>query len=170
MNDACFSYMLGSCLIRNSLRIFNDPFIHFHTYFSSPEDRGGRSPWKTRNTSRSTAISESSAGSTPRRVQAWSRCNNVTWCLVGLRSAFPSVQPAGPASPIFPGAFWSRGRTIAAGILSIRRSGSTLRASPISQLRALSQCVTSWTLRKTPPPRRLYLRYHSYSHYRNSWP
>jgi len=39
--------------------IFGDfSFIHFHTHFSSRESRGCSSPRRTRNTSRSTAISD----------------------------------------------------------------------------------------------------------------
>jgi len=44
-------------------------FIHFHARFSSREGRVGNSPRRTWNTSRSTAISDSSAGPTPRRYQ-----------------------------------------------------------------------------------------------------
>ena len=43
---------------------------HFRASFSFGEIRGGSSPTKTRNTSRSTAISDSSGDSTPRRYQA----------------------------------------------------------------------------------------------------
>jgi len=44
--------------------------IHFRARFTHGEDRRGSSPRTTRNTSRSTAISGSSADSTPRREQA----------------------------------------------------------------------------------------------------
>jgi len=44
-------------------------FITRHIRFSSVEGRGASSPRRTRNMSRSTAISDSSAGSTPRRAQ-----------------------------------------------------------------------------------------------------
>jgi len=45
-------------------------FTHFRALFSIGEIRGGSSPRRTRNTSRLTAISDSSAGSTLRRAQA----------------------------------------------------------------------------------------------------
>jgi len=51
---------------------------HFRSRFSFGESRGGGSPRRTRNTSRSTVISDTSAGSTPRRGQQGRRCSHVT--------------------------------------------------------------------------------------------
>ena len=45
-------------------------FIQFHTSPSSGECRGDSSPSRTRNTSRFSAITDNSAGTTPRRDQA----------------------------------------------------------------------------------------------------
>jgi len=42
-------------------------FIHFHTHFSSGESHGDNSLRRARNTLRSTAISDSTVGYTPRR-------------------------------------------------------------------------------------------------------
>jgi len=43
-------------------------FLHFYAHFSSSEGRWDNSPKRTRNTSRSTAISGNAAGSTPSPV------------------------------------------------------------------------------------------------------
>jgi len=48
-------------------------FTHFRAHFPFGVSRGGSSPRRTRNTSRSTAISHSSAGSTSRPDQARSK-------------------------------------------------------------------------------------------------
>ena len=45
-------------------------FIHFESRFSSGEDVGGNTTRTNRNTSRFSATSDGSAGSTPRRDQA----------------------------------------------------------------------------------------------------
>jgi len=45
-------------------------FTHFRARFSFRESRGGSHPRRTRDSLRSTAISDSSAGSTPRLDQA----------------------------------------------------------------------------------------------------
>jgi len=49
------------------------PFIHFHAHFSSREGRGGSSPGRARNTSRSTSVSGNTAGSTKRWGQVRSK-------------------------------------------------------------------------------------------------
>ena len=56
-------------------------FTYFRARFSYGESRGGSSLRMTGNTSRSTALSDSSAGSTPRRDQARSRCSDAIWSL-----------------------------------------------------------------------------------------
>jgi len=57
-------------LLRHCLGLRVHSFTHFCARFSFGENRGGSSPRKKRNTSRSTAISDSSVGSTPRWDQA----------------------------------------------------------------------------------------------------
>ena len=52
-------------------------FIHFHARFSSSEGCGGNIYRRTWNTSRSTAISDSFGGSTPRRDQARSEMQSL---------------------------------------------------------------------------------------------
>jgi len=54
------------------------------------ESRGQNSR-RTRNTPRSTAISDSSAGSAPRRTKQGRRCSHTTWSLDKLWAAFPWV-------------------------------------------------------------------------------
>jgi len=66
-------------------------FSHFCACFSFGESRGGSSPRRTRNTSRSTAISDSSAGSTPRRTKQGRRCSHTSWSLDTLWAAIPWV-------------------------------------------------------------------------------
>jgi len=96
-------------------------FIHFESRFSSGEDVGGNTTRTNRNTSRFSATSDGSAGSTPRRDQANTkkgpskhqegtkqtprrdqantkkgpskgwRCDQVTWSLDDFLVAFPCV-------------------------------------------------------------------------------
>jgi len=54
---------------RKLVKILIHLFVDFHARFSFGVGHEGSSPKRTRNTSRSTAISDSSAGSTPRRDQ-----------------------------------------------------------------------------------------------------
>ena len=61
--------------IRNNVNVIHS--IHFYARFSSGEGRGDSSPRRTWNTSRSTAISDGSAGSTPRRDQARSEMHSL---------------------------------------------------------------------------------------------
>ena len=58
--------------------------IHFHARSSFGEGRVGSSPRRTRKTSRSTAISDSSAGSTPREDAQ--KPTTPPWCLTPPRS------------------------------------------------------------------------------------
>ena len=123
-------------------------FNHFHTHFFSGEVRGGSTLRRTRNTSWSTAFSDSSAGSTPRRYQARSEkyvtppglwttsgedvvrrtcLTNLSWDILVTRTHKRS---------------WD---------LSIQKeSGSTFRALRISHLHTLSRCAKPLTLRKNP--------------------
>ena len=89
-------------------------FIHFHARFSSGKGRAGSIPRRTINTSRWTAIPDSSASSTPRRDQE--RTEMLSRHVVVPLGTVPWVWPAGRASPIFPRTFWTYGRTNAAGI------------------------------------------------------
>jgi len=63
MNSEFLSFNNQSFVVKMSAKAR----VHFHTRFSSGEDRGGSSPRRSRNTSRFSAISGSSTGSTPRR-------------------------------------------------------------------------------------------------------
>jgi len=66
---------------------------------------------RTWNTSWSTAISDSSAGSSLRRTKQGRRCTHSTWSLDDLWAAFPWVWPAELALPVFCGTFWTHDRT-----------------------------------------------------------
>jgi len=64
-------------------------FTHFRARFSFGESRECSSPRRTRNTSRSTAISDSSAGSTPRRYQANLEMESLHLVLARTLGRFP---------------------------------------------------------------------------------
>jgi len=90
-----------------------DLFIHLRARFSSEEGSGRSSHRRTRNTSRSTAISDSSARSAPSKVgyvvTPPGPCGT-SWPL----SSGNSQQDLPRQS--FPGALWTRGRNNVAGI------------------------------------------------------
>jgi len=65
-------------------------FARFRAGCFIGENRGGSSP-RTRNTSRLTAISDSSACSTPRRTKQGRRCSHATWSLEKFWAAFQWV-------------------------------------------------------------------------------
>jgi len=58
-------------------------FTHFRARFTYGESRGGSSPRMTGNNPRSTALSDSSACSTPRRDQQGRRCTAVRHLVLG---------------------------------------------------------------------------------------
>ena len=74
------------------------------------------------------------------------RCSLSTWSSYDLWVARPLVLPAA----CLPRAFWSRGRTQRSWNLSIRKSGLTLTALWIRQLRTLLRSNMPQTLRKNP--------------------
>jgi len=67
-------------------------FTNFCARFCFGESRGGSSPRRARNISWSTAISHSSAGSTPTREKQGQRCSHSTRSLDDLWAAFLCVQ------------------------------------------------------------------------------
>jgi len=85
------------------LLFFTHFFVNFPTRFSSGECREGSSPWKTGNSSRFTAISNSFAGSTSRQERA-NKVGDVVMPSGPWTTAFPREKPSGIDSPIFPGA------------------------------------------------------------------
>jgi len=74
---------------RFSIGVHAHSFTHCHARFSFYESRGGSSPRRTRNTSRSIGISNSSAGSTPRRYQARSEMQSLHLVLGRTLGRFP---------------------------------------------------------------------------------
>jgi len=99
-----------------------DSFIHynFRVRFSSGEGRRVSSPRRFRYTSRSTAIPDSSACSTPRPL-----------------GCFPVVVASRTFSPIFPVTFWTHGRTNVDGI---SRFGEAARHSKLYEFHSCALC------------------------------
>jgi len=79
-------------------------FINFNTRFFCREGRGRSSSRRTRNTSRFSAISDSSAGSQPGQNYARSDCNHSTCPLRDIWAAFAWAQPASLTT--FLGTIW----------------------------------------------------------------
>jgi len=100
------------------------PSVHPIIFFFSYSFTG-----RTRNTSRFSATSDSSAGSTLRQDQAssWNVTPFFPRCPLGRFSEGAPSTPAGLASPFFPGAFWLHGQITATGFFVRRRRGSTLK-------------------------------------------
>ena len=106
-------------------------FIRFHACFSSREGRGGNIHRRTWNTSRSTSIPDSSAGSTPRRDQARSEMQ-----LLHLGRPLGRFHVGLASRACLTSLSWGILDTwpnYRSCVLSIRRSGSTFRALRIWQ-------------------------------------
>ena len=117
-------------------------FIHFHAHFSSKEGREGNRPRMTWNTSRSTTISDSSAGPTPRQNHARSEMQSLHLVVGRPLDRFPvGLASRTCLASLSLGILdkWPNPRNYD---LSIWRSGSTFRALRFSQLRSLSRSVT----------------------------
>jgi len=113
-------------------------------------DRGGSIPRRTWNTSRSTAISDSSAGSKPRRNQARSEIFTTPRPWMTSEPLVRGFSQLDLLRHSFVGEFseHDRNRYIDICALSIpRRCGPTFRALRISQLRTLSRSVPPRTHR-----------------------
>ena len=139
--------------IWNALKIWGYySFIHFQTVF--PQVRAaGAAVQEHSLTSRSTAISDSSTASTPRRDQARSEMQSLHLVLGRPLGLFPAGLPTSTCLANLSWDFldtWPRQRIYCSWDFSIRRSGSTFRTLRISQLRTLSRSVTPWTHRKIP--------------------
>jgi len=128
----------------NKLKVNVIHFVHFHARFSSRQGCGGSSSSRTWNTSRSTAISDSSAGSTPRRYQASLGLGRSIW------ATYRDYSQQDLPRQSFVGHSGHMAELYRSCDLSIRGNGSTFRALRISQLGTLSRSVTAtpWTLRK----------------------
>ena len=129
--------------------------IHFHAHFSSREGRGGSSPRRTRNTSRSIVVSDSSAGSTQTRDQARPDMYNIHTPRPWMTSEplFRGFSQLDLPCQSFLGEFWTHGRNRYIDICALsfpRRRDSTFRALRIPQLRTLSRSVTPRTHHKSP--------------------
>ena len=115
---------------------------------------GGSITRKTRNTSRSTAISDSSVALTPRRDQARSEMQSRHLVFGRPLGRFPvgvDCSSKDLSCHSFLGHSGHMAKlTYSSWDLSIRRSGLTSRALRISDLFSLSQSVTTRTLRKYP--------------------
>jgi len=93
--------------------------IHFRARSSSGEGGEGRNPRRTRNTSRSTAISGKSAGSTPRGDQERSEIQSLHLIVEQRLSRFPGGATSRARLTNFSGAFWTHGQTNVAWISRI---------------------------------------------------
>jgi len=126
--------------------ILNCSFIHFHICFSSGESRAGSNSWRTRNASLFSAISDSSASTTPRWDQARSKMQSRNLVLGWPLRRFHLDAVSRACLPTFPWTFWLHDRSNVREI-SIWGSRSTLRALRVSQLRAFFTTrhhVNSW--------------------------
>jgi len=125
-------------------------FIQFHARFSSREGCEGSSPRRTCNVSRPTAISDGSAGSTPRRDPARLEMKSLhlgLWTTSEPLFRGFSQQKLPRQSFVGHSGKWPNQYICAP---SIRRSGSTFKALRISQLRTLSRSVTPGLFEKIP--------------------
>jgi len=76
----------------------------------------GSSLKRTRNASRSTAISDCPLDAHQSGTWQGRRCSHARWYLDDLRAVFSWMSSAELASPICSGTFWTHGRTNVAGI------------------------------------------------------
>ena len=125
-------------------------FLHSHARFSSREGRGGNSPGRTWNTSRSTEISNSSAGPTPRGDQAMQSLHVVLGRPLGR---FPAGLASMTCLASLSLGIWTHGRTNVAKRrcdILIWRNGSTFRALRISKAaQFVAKCHTRGVTRGT---------------------
>jgi len=105
-------------------------FIHFHARFSSREGRRGTSPRRTQNTSRSTAIPDSSVGSTPRRDQARSEVQTLHLVFGRPLGCFPVDLASRTCLTSLSWAFWIHGRT---NVVVISEFGEVVRHSGLCE-------------------------------------
>ena len=114
-------------------------FVHLFSYpLFFWESRRGSTPGRNRNSSRSTAISGSSPGCTlktgPGKVEDVNKPSD-PWSTFWANS--PWVSPAGLASPIFPGTFWTPART---NVGRISRFGQVVRYSVLYEFHSCVLC------------------------------
>ena len=128
------------------------PITYHHLIFILAYPLWGSSHRRTQNISRSTTVSDSSAGSKPRRDQRRSEVESRHFGICRHLDRFPlGVASRTCRANLLWGILdiWSNQRS---WDLLIRRSATTWRTLLISQLRTLFQSITPWTLRKNPNP------------------
>ena len=112
-------------------------FIHFHAHFLSREGRTSTSPRRTQNTSRSTAISHSSAGSTPRRDQARSEVQTLHLGFGRLLGCFPLDLASRNCLTSLLWTFWTHGQT---NVVVISEFGEVVQHSGVCEFHNCTFC------------------------------
>jgi len=111
-------------------------FIHFHARFSSREGHRGTS-LRTQNTSRSTAISDSSAGSTSIRDQERSEVQTLHLGFGPSLGCFPVDLASTTCLTSLTRAFWIHGRT---NVVVISEFGEVVRHSGLCRFHSCALC------------------------------